>query len=218
VNIIYCNLCGKFMAVWRHMFSVSDGDIYGAFLSQSNGAVITPPGIFEVASSSKDQNYPSVASDETNRYVVVWQDAFSPTDRDILGQYIDTQGNKIEGPFAVANTFDDETHPKVINFLNLKKALAVWQRKTAAGEAVWAADWQIGQSSIKGMEVASYAFWENEAPAAAVGLKFTGAVPIPEVPIIVYVGDSTGDPNEYRRIYGRLLLFEKVFLPILLKN
>ena len=218
VSIIYCNLCAKFMAVWRHMYSASDGDIYGAFLSQSSGAVINPPGIFEVVSSSKDQNHPSVASDDTNRYVVVWQEAFSSTDRDIMGQYIDIQGNKIGSPFTVTNTSDDETFPQVVDFWNSDKALAVWQRKTATGEAIWAAQWQIGQTAMDRMEVASYAFWSNETPAAAIGLKFTGAVPIPEVPIIVYVGDSVGDPTEYRRIYGRLLLLNKIFLPILLKN
>ena len=218
VNITYCNYCAKFMAVWRHMTSAGNGDIYGAFLHQASGAVMDPPGIFVINDSTLDQNFPSVATDDNNLYVVVYQNTYSGSDRDIWPQTIDAQGNKIGLPFAVSITNDDETSPQVASFLNSGRALAVYEKKTATGKAIWATHWKIGQTDVKRMEVASYSFWENETPAAAVGYKFTGAVPIPEVPVVVYVGDSTGDPTEYRRIYGRMLVFEKVFLPLLLKN
>jgi hypothetical protein len=142
VSITYCNNCAEFMVVWRHMYSPADGDIYGAFLHQATGAVMNPPGIFGVNTSTADQNFPSVATDD-DRYVVVWQYPFSATDQDILGQYIDGQGNKIGGTFSIANSSDDETNPQVVGFgmgnqIARHKALAVWQRKTATGSAVWA--------------------------------------------------------------------------------
>jgi hypothetical protein len=58
-------------------------------------------------------------------------------------------------------------------------------------------------------EVAAYAFWDNENPAVAVdGPAY----------LVVYEGDSQGDPTVYRHIYGRRWVPHAVFLPAVLRN
>lgn len=219
VSLTYCNECAKFMVVWRRMHSPADGDIYGAFLHQANGAVMDPPGVFVINNDTVDQNFPSVASDDKSRFVVVWQNAFSGTDQDVIGQYIDSQGSKLGGTFSLGTSSENETNPQVAGFGWITyKALAVWQRETAAGKAIWASIWDFGEIHPKPFEVASYPFWDNETPSANLeNYRMWSLVPVP-VPLIVYASDSIGDPTIYRNIYGRILQFSQVYMPLLLKN
>jgi len=87
----------------------------------------------------------------------------------------------------------------------------MWKQTTPTGTAIQARrDRLVGSTTtpFNQFEVAPGGFWENKSPAVAadqVGY------------LVVYEGDSTGDPTVYRRIYGRLWWPEALFLPLVVK-
>lgn len=78
--------------------------------------------------------------------------------------------------------------------------------------------WNFRDNPTTPFEVSSYSFWSNETPVANMDSYIIMGLAYVPMPIIVYTGDSIGDPTVYRNIYGRMLELNQVHLPILLKN
>ena len=74
VDIAYNLVRDEYFVVWVRSYPASGtgNDIYGALLSW-DGAVLTPPGEFAIASGATDQNAPAVAADPSGHYMVVWE-------------------------------------------------------------------------------------------------------------------------------------------------
>lgn len=205
-DVTYNAATQEYFLVWRRMWSVGDGDILGARLGGFDGQLISPPGIISVNSAGEDQRLPAVATNGQNRYVVVWEHAYTGPccDWDIRSQELDVDGNLVGNWLAISQTTDDEAVPAVVARPgSTRDYLAAWQRPTAAGEVVEARRW--GDFGASAWDVANVAFWDSENPAVAVGGPGF---------LIAYEADSTGDPSIYRHIYGRLLALHNTFLPV----
>jgi len=205
-DVTYNPAVDEYMVVWRRIWTPGNGDIQGARIAGGGATVITPPGEFTISGPTEDQNKPSVATNQQNSYLVVWEHVYPGPccDWDIRAQELDNSGNLVGNWFAIASTSDDETSPRVAAHPGAARDyLVAWQQTTSAGEAVNALHWRNG-SPTEYIEAAVFSFWDAEKPAVASGSPRY---------FIVYEGDSQGDPTVYRHIYGRLWTPNVVFLP-----
>jgi hypothetical protein len=210
-DVTYNVATDEYLVVWRSMWTPGDGDIRAARLAGDAATVVNPPGELVVSALAEDQMLPAVTTNQQHRYLVVWQHAYPspPYDWDIRGQELDVTGNLVGNEIDFANSADDETAPQVVARPGFgREYLAVWQRTTSSGEAIWAATWGDAGTTYYG-EIAAAAFWNNESPAVAAGRPSF---------FIVYEGDATGDPTVYRHIYGRRFVPNTVFLPRVVRN
>ena len=203
----------EYMVIWN-AFDTSGGfpgnpnDVAGSRIS--NGGSILGTYIFTSGTSphQADITY-NIAADE---YLVVWEHAYPGPccDWDIRGQELDVSGNLVGSELIISQTSDDELYPDVVARPGpFRDYLAIWQRTTSAGEAIYASRWGEPGVTPYYFEVASAAFWNNKAPAVATDSPGY---------LIVYEGDSTGDPTVYQHIYGRMWWPEAVYLPLILRN
>jgi hypothetical protein len=209
-DVAYNVATDEYLVVWRRVWTAGDGDIRAARVSGNSGVVVNPPGEFTISAPTEDQMLPAVTTNQQHRYMVVWQHAYPGPccDWDIRGQELDAAGGLVGGEIIIASTFDDELSPAVVARPGTgREYLAVWQRTTSAGDVVEAVRW--GDVAYNYFEVAAVAFWDNENPAVAAGNSSF---------FIVYEGDSQGDPTVYRHIYGRKLVPEAIFLPVVVRN
>ncbi len=209
-DVTYNVAADEYLVVWRRMWTASDGDIKAARLGGFSGQVVTPPGVFTINAATEDQLLPAVTTNQQDRYMVVWQHAYPGPccDWDIRGQELDVSGNLVGSLFSIASTTDDETSPAVVAQPGTgRDYLAVWQRSSSTGEEIWA--YHRKDANIEVFEVAAAAFWNHENPAVAWGQVAS---------LIVYEGDSQGDPTVHRHIYGRRWVPNAVFLPLVLRN
>jgi hypothetical protein len=210
VDVTYNVAADEYLVVWRRMWAPADGDIRAARIHAGPGTVVDPPGVFTVNAVTEDQMLPAVATNQQHRYMVVWQHAYPGPccDWDIRGQELDVNGNLVGSVFSIASSTDDETSPAIVARPGpVRDYLAVWQRSTSAGEDIWA--YHRNDANIEAFQIASTAFWDHGNPAVAWGQVAS---------LIVYAGDSQGDPTVYRHIYGRRWVPNAVFLPLVLRQ
>jgi hypothetical protein len=197
---------GGYLVVWVRVNAGTGFDIFGGFVRGDGTVVRTDFPVFE---GQKDQTVPAVAANQQGSYMVVWQHAYGPGDNDVYGQGLDEELDRLPGgAFPIAAGTANDLWPDVA----AKPGTAadffvVWQQSTATGYAIWG--YRLGYPIAKyRFEVTGAAFWEMEVPAVAKGA--------PEY-LIVYEGDSIGDPTIYRHIYGRMWTPEMMFLPGILR-
>ncbi|MEJ5312402.1 MAG: hypothetical protein WHX52_21770 [Anaerolineae bacterium] len=209
-DVVYNVAADGYLVVWRRMSTVADGDIWGMRL---NGDGTLNGTAFAINTETVDQQAPAVATNGQDRYLVVWQHQTMSVYWDIAGQYLNSSGNKVGDSFPIAAPDQHAKMPDVVAAGNgSNEYLTVWEQTMPTGTAIWARrDRLVGNTTtpLNQFEVASGGFWENKSPAVAadrVGY------------LVVYEGDSTGDPTVYRHIYGRLWWPAAVYLPLVLRN
>lgn len=91
-----------------------------------------------LTSQAKEQTAPDVVYlAETGRYLAVWQNASSgTTDYDIYGRTISPTGSLITDAFAIAETVNDEMHPRLT--LYSTGALVAWQQEGTSDTDLYA--------------------------------------------------------------------------------
>jgi hypothetical protein len=188
-----------------HTQATTGNDIYGLRVSW-NGTPVDPPGLIHICEIAKDQNAPAVATNEQDRYMVVWDHEYSSTDHDIYAREYWAYGSPVGSIFAIAASTEDTTAPAITANGANNEWLAVWQQDLGgAGYAIKGVHWVSGVSGYF-FDIANYAFWENENPAVA-----TDAPGF----LIVYEGDSS---ITNRHIFGRMWWPEAVYLPLILRH
>jgi hypothetical protein len=107
---------GRFFVTWEDRRSDANGDIYGARVSASGGALTVqdPSGLAISALPGTEQVNASVAPYGGN-FVVAWEDARNraSTKVDIYGARVIGASGLVETSFAVANSVDDERNPDI---------------------------------------------------------------------------------------------------------
>ena len=210
VDIAYNLAADGYLAVWRRMRTTADWDIYGRCLKWDG----TPDGgEFAINSETVDQRYPAVTTNTQDRYLVVWQHAYSPTDWDIKGQYLNISGGAVGSSYNIAYTGANEMYPDVASADPLaNEYVTVWQIPTSTGTAIRARRNRLVGSTITSLnyfDVASYGFWDSEKPVVACGSPGF---------LFAYEGDSASDPAVKRHIYGRVWWPNALYLPFIMKN
>lgn len=211
-DVVYNVAANGYLVVWRRMVGAADGDIWGARLNW-DGTPSNPPILaFAINDEAVDQQAPAVATNGQNRYLVVWQHYTMSAYWDIAGQYLNASGDKVGVSFPIAASDQHAKTPDVVAAgSGSNEYLTVWEQTVPTGTAIRARrDRLVGSTTtpINEFEVASGGFWENKSPAVAA--ERVGY-------LVVYEGDSAGDPTVYRHIYGRLWWPEAVYLPLVVK-
>jgi hypothetical protein len=189
-----------------HTQATTGNDIYGQRVSW-NGTPVAPPGLIHICEIAQNQDAPAIATNEQDRYMVVWEHEYSGTDHDIYGREYNADGTSVGSYFTIASWTEDTTAPDIAANGSSKEWLAVWQQALAGGTGYAIKGYRWGSTvNTYFFDVANYAFWENESPAVAADIPGY---------LIVYEGDSS---TTNRHIYGRMWWPEAVYLPLVLRN
>jgi hypothetical protein len=208
VDMVYNVAMDEYFLVFVvvHSQATTGNDIYGLRV-RWDGIPLNPPGLIPIGEINLDQNAPAIATNQQDRYMVVWEHQYGGTDTDIYAREYDALGNPLGSSFTLASWTEDTTAPDIAAGGPHEEWLAVWQQDLGGGSgyAIKGFRWGPMVSSYF-FDVANFAFWENENPVVAA-----------DVPgyLIVYEGDST---MTNRQIYGRMWWPEALYLPLVLRS
>jgi hypothetical protein len=194
-----------------HTQATTGNDIYGLRVNGDSGAPVTPPGLIPIFAGAKDQNHPAVATNEQDKYMVVWEHTYtpSPPDRDIYAREYNADGTPDGSYFTIASWTQDDTVPDVAANGANREWLAVWQRAlpSGAGYSVHGFRWGSGSNMVYTylFDVVNWTFYECTNPAVAA-----------DIPGYLIVYEEISPPAK-RHIYGRMWWPEAVFLPLILQ-
>jgi hypothetical protein len=188
----------------------TSNDIYGRRIAYgSSGSALLPGAVVPVNTEGNHQNAPAVVVDGLGGIMVVFEHEYNAADHDIYGQELDANGNKVGGKIPIRNSTLDEVHPDVTaSFDASPEYVAVWQEESATGQAVRLRRWGPGLP-LEYEVVSDVGFWESTSPAIAGGRPNY---------LILYAGESPGDPTVVRHIYGRKWVGNAAFLPLIVRN
>ena len=198
--VAYNDAAGVFLVTWWDKRDGSQWDVYGQVVSGTDGSLSGSN--FAVSSPSSGtynyQEYPDVVArsgDQTDEFVVVWQDRRNDSDRDIYLQRVDGDGSLLDEP----DTGADETDPTV----NLPVAVDsgdYYERPAVAyspDDDVYLVAWSNLDDG--GIQVQRYASITPTVPTASFDAAPTGGV----VPLTVVFSDtSTGQAGEWGWDFG----------------
>jgi uncharacterized repeat protein (TIGR01451 family) len=132
---------GVFLVVW-HGGGTGTGQsqVFGQLVrgattvgGQNPGQLVGTPFAIPDATTG-DVSAPSVAYDPVNdRFLVAWEDDRGGTraEREIWGQFIDTNGNRAGGNFQISAQPGHELNPQVVYHPEMQEYLVVWERQAS---------------------------------------------------------------------------------------
>jgi hypothetical protein len=202
VDLLYSADQGGYMVVWTRVSATTSYDVYGAFLDP-DGAKITPPGEFPISAEPGTQDFPAVATNEENRYMVAWDD-YQSGNWDIYGQVFRTNGSSFTAPFTLANTSDHEAYPDVTTNAT-SQYLTTWMRETSSGDYIVARLSDSDGTLAAPVNIFAAPSWDMDK--ASVACAVPGC-------LIAY---SRGLPLAFYHIYGRLYWPQGIYLPLVLR-
>jgi hypothetical protein len=194
-----------------HTEATSGNDIYGLRVGWNGSPV---GGLIEIyrddtPGQRKHQNHPAVATNEQDKYMVVWEHEYAYNDHDIYGREYNANGTPDGSYFTIASWTEEDTVPDVAANGASREWLAVWQRELPGGSGYSIHGFRWG-SSGSGVytylfDVANWTFVEAKAPAVAA-----------DIPGYLIVYEEVNPPAK-QHIYGRIWRPEVVFLPLVLR-
>ena len=208
VDIVYNVAMDEYFLVFVvvHTQATTGNDIYGLRVSW-NG---TPVGsLIYIYNLEQNQNAPAVATNEQDRYMVVWEHEYTSIDHDIYGREYYATGSPVGSYFTIASWTEDTTAPDIAANGAINEWVTVWQQDLGGGTgyAIKGFRWGSGPAVWTYLfDVANYVFWENENPAVAADIPGY---------LIVYEGDSS---MTNRHIYGRMWWPEATYLPLVVRS
>jgi hypothetical protein len=213
VDITYNVAMNQYFIVFVviHTAATSGNDIYGLRVGWDGSPV---GGLIEIyrddfAGGRKHQNHPAVATNEQDKYMVVWEHEYSSTDHDIYGREYNVNGTPDASSFPISSWTQDDTVPDVAANGANKEWVAVWQRALPSGSGYSIHGFRWGSEpgvSTYLFDVANWTFVECKNPAVAA-----------DIPGYLIVYEEKVPPNTFD-IYGRLWWPEAVYLPLILRN
>jgi hypothetical protein len=193
-----------------HTQATTGNDIYGLRVNGNTGAPVMPPGLIPIYEDVKNQNHPAVATNEQDKYMVVWEHTFDPNplapDRDIYGREYNANGTPGGSYFTIASWTQDDTVPDVAANGASREWLTVWQRALPAGSgySIHGFRWGSASSAVYTylFDVVNWSFHECTNPVVA------AAIPG------YFIAYEETIPVEKQHIYGRPWWPEAIRLPL----
>ncbi|MBU0495853.1 MAG: hypothetical protein KKA73_25075 [Chloroflexi bacterium] len=204
-----------------HTEASSGNDIYGRRVA-ANG---TPGAWIEIykddyAGGRKHQNAPAVATNEQDKYMVVWEHEYAWDDHDIYGREYNAIGTPDGSYFTISSWTQDDTVPAVAANGANKEWVTVWQRALPGGSgySIHGFRWGSAGSSVYTylFDVINWTFYECRNPAVAADIPGYLIV-YEELPPPGALSDSA-NLTTYQHIYGRMWWPEALYLPLMRKN
>jgi len=195
-----------------HTEATSGNDIYGLRVGWDGSPVGGLIEIYrdDIAGQRKHQNHPAVATNEQDKYMVVWEHEYDPTDHDIYAREYHVDGTPDGSYFTISSWTQDDTVPDVAANGANKEWVAVWQRAlpSGSGYSIHGFRWGSAGSSAYTylFDVINWTFYECKNPAVAA-----------DIPGYLIVYEEKAPLNKFD-IYGRMWWPEAVYLPLILRN
>ena len=128
-DLAYNHRRNEYMIAWqRRVISTTYVDIYCRRV-QGNGTPMSPAST-EIMADSTPSYYPAVAAMPSfasqGQYLVVWEDAYTPTDRNIQGRLMSGDGTYYSNVFNVAVGGRDVVNPSVAGNERTQQYLVTW--------------------------------------------------------------------------------------------
>ena len=210
-DLAYNRARNEFLVVWQE-FTAGWFSIQGVRVKMSGGPA--PLGSYLHISSglTSDMVNPVVAAiprpPGLGQYMVAWEDASDPSNRNIIGRGIDGLGNPISTPWALANSPWDESGPALVGSESSDQFLAAWVWVPAPTPP------SMMQVQVKTIPRNTGLMWETTLGGEQVGSVAAAVGPYGDVLLV-------GDDNEVagvseRGIYG-WLWGQRLYLPIVAK-
>jgi hypothetical protein len=214
VDITYNVAMNQYFIVFVvvHTEATSGNDIYGLRVGWDGSPVGGLIEIYrdDIAGQRKHQNHPAVATNEQDKYMVVWEHAYTSTDHDIYGREYHVDGTPDGSYFTISSWTQDDTVPDVAANGANKEWVAVWQRAlpSGSGYSIHGFRWGSAGSSAYTylFDVINWTFYECKNPAVAA-----------DIPGYLIVYEEKVPLNKFD-IYGRMWWPEAVYLPLILHN
>lgn len=201
-DIAYNPAADQFVVVWAQVGS-SSVDIYGGKLSR-DGTLLGS--VFAIGADAKEEQFPAIATNEQNRYLVVWQRKWETNDWDIYGQFL----NGSAGPVGANIPFDfsiwNESRPAVAVNGATREYLIVYQKTTLVGDGIWGKYVDEEGVTLDSFEVTPGGLVDNAHPAVATHLAGY---------FVAY--ESWWVSGSATDLYGRMWSPHAVFLPLVVK-
>jgi hypothetical protein len=207
VDIAYNYVWDRYFAVWVRSYSATatGNDVYGAVLSR-NGVVVSPPGVIVIDEGDDNDDAPAVTANAQGYYNVAWQHGFAGNYSIHMQEY-DGAGEPYGYPHIQGYASWDDVRPAITEAHGSNTWLMAWEVVADTNSFLRTARWGPGFTGH--FTVMDAAFWEVGSPAVATGDATF---------LIVYEGDSIGDPSVDRHIYGRIFAEVAIYLPLMLQG
>ncbi len=195
-----------------HTAATSGNDIYGLRVGWDGSPVGGLIEIYkdDIPGQRKHQNHPAVATNEQDKYMVVWEHEYSATDHDIYAREYSVAGTPDGSYFTISSWTEDDTVPDVAANGANREWLAVWQRALPGGSGYSIHGFRWGSAGSSAytylFDVANWTFVECKNPAVAA-----------DIPGYLIVYEEVNPPAK-QHIYGRMWWPEATYLPLMLKN
>jgi hypothetical protein len=195
-----------------HTEATSGNDIYGLRVGWDGSPVGGLIEIYkdDIAGQRKHQNHPAVATNEQDKYMVVWEHEYTSTDHDIYAREYHVDGTPDGSYFTISSWTQDDTVPDVAANGANKEWLAVWQRALPSGSGYSIHGYRWGSAGSSAytylFDVINWTFYECKNPAVAA-----------DIPGYLIVYEEKVPPNKFD-IYGRMWWPEAMYLPLILRN
>jgi hypothetical protein len=195
-----------------HTTATSGNDIYGLRVNWDGTPVGSLIAIYQddYAGGRKHQNAPAVATNEQDKYMVVWEHEYAYDDHDIYAREYNANGTPVGSSFTIASWTEDDTVPDVAANGASREWLVVWQRALPGGSgySIHGYRWGSSGSGVYAylLDVANWTFVEAKNPVVAA-----------DIPGYLIAYEEKVPPGKFD-IYGRLWWPEAVFVPLVLRN
>jgi len=101
----------NFVVAWYDHRSGTNDDIYAKVFNTTTGAQVG--GEITVSNAANDQQWPSVAVDSKDNFIITWMDYRSGTYSDIYAKVFTTTGAQVGGEITVSNAANNQNSPSV---------------------------------------------------------------------------------------------------------
>jgi hypothetical protein len=167
-DLAYNPAVDQYVVVWAQVGNHFI-DIYGGKLSREG---VLQGNIFPIGEAVNEQQFPTITTNEQDRYLVVWQDdRLIAGDWDIYGQFLDAGTNLVGNNFWLAVSTENETHPVVAVNGATGEYLIVYQRTSLSGESIWANYGNEIDGLLNWVEISAGEFGDNAYPAVAADMS-----------------------------------------------
>ncbi len=202
-EVAYNVAMDEYLVVWEQYAYGSNRDIYGARVRGDNDQVI-PPGEFYIDTAEQDQRSPAVATNQQDRYLVVWEQdvGISDTDWDIYGAELNVFGARVGYPIPIAYTAEDENQPAVAINGATNERFVIWRRIGSVGDyQIWGFSWDPSAAQILWLPFQIVADAGSSQADIAAGAGY----------LVVY----DNDVSWVLHICGKLYWQSAIFLPLM---
>jgi hypothetical protein len=209
-----------------HTEASSGNDIYGRRVGWDG----TPKAWIEIykddyAGGRKHQNHPTVATNEQDKYMVVWDHLYGTypaDDHDIYAREYNANGTPSGSYFTISSYTEDDTVPDVAANGASREWVVVWQRALPSGSGYSIHGYRWGSAGSGAytylFDVANWLFYECTNPAVAADSPGYLIVYEELPPPGALVQSQSATLTNYQHIYGRMWWPEAMYLPLVLRN